>query len=186
MVLDCDEDATLAVGFDREYSKEELQAGALDGSIVDMLVWHPVEPGDFVYLATGTVHAIGAGCTLLGVQQNGGVTYRFFDYGRPRELHLDQALEVADCGPHDPALRTSVGSETECLVDGPFFRLDRVIGIPDSATLASHQGRCLVLPLKEPITCDGVTIGPGQCALVDRLASAQVSGDGVTMVTSPR
>lgn len=186
LVLECEPDAKLAVGFDREYSKDELRAGALDGSIEQMLVWHPVKPGDFVYLATGTVHAIGAGCTLLEMQQDGGVTYRFYDYGRPRELHLEEALSVADCGTHDPALRTSVGEESQCLVDGPFFRLDRVVGLPDAQTLEAHDGRCLVLPLEQSLDCEGLTVEPGQCALVDGLVGVRFAEGGVAMVTSPR
>ena len=186
LVLDCEPDAKLAVGFDREYSRGALRAGAQDGTIEQMLAWHTVRPGDFVYLAAGTVHAIGPGCTLLEMQQNGGVTYRFYDYGRPRELHLEEALSVADCGPHAPALRRHVSGESECLVDGPFFRLDRVVGRPDAATLAAHDGHCLVLPLEQALESDGLTVVPGQCALADNLAAAELSGSGIALVASPR
>ena len=61
LVLDCEEGASLAVGFEREFPADALRQAALDGSIEAMLRWHPVTPGDFVYLPAGTVHAIGGG-----------------------------------------------------------------------------------------------------------------------------
>ena len=57
-------------------------------------------PGDTFFIPAGTVHAIGAGLTLCEIQQHSDVTYRLYDYGRPRELHLDQALAVSHLGPH--------------------------------------------------------------------------------------
>ena len=51
--------------------------------------------GDFVFVPSGTIHAIGAGISLLEFQQNSDVTYRLYDYGRPRELHLDDGVAVA-------------------------------------------------------------------------------------------
>ena len=175
----------LGVGFTQEFSQEELRRGAEDGSIEQMLAWHAVSPGDFLYLPTGTVHAIGAGCTLVELQQNRGVTYRFYDYGRPRELHLDEALAVADCGPHDPALRRSVSEASECLVDGPFFRLDRVVGFASDEQRGAHAGPCMVLPLEEAVELDGLVVAPGQCAVSDGIGTLE-AGTSPVLVCSPR
>ncbi len=57
-------------------------------------------PGDTFFIPAGTVHAIGAGLSLCEIQQHSDVTYRLYDYGRPRELHLDHALAVSHRGPH--------------------------------------------------------------------------------------
>ena len=54
--------------------------------------WHPARAGDFFYIPAGTVHAIGPGLSLVEVQQNSDTTFRLYDYGRPRELHLERAL----------------------------------------------------------------------------------------------
>lgn len=186
LVLECDPGASLAVGFRKQYSVDELRQGALDGSIEQMLVWHPVAPGDFVYLPAGTVHAIGAGCTLVELQQNCGITYRFYDYGRPRELHLEEALAHAERGPHDPALRTSAGHATACLVDGPFFRLDRIVGAIDGESARAHPSRCLVLPLAGSVECDAEALPAGSCAMVGSLGEVSASEDAVTLVCSPR
>ena len=80
------------VGFHHDLGKAALRAAALDGSIEQLLHWYPVAPGDFFMIPANTVHAIGAGVSLIEVQQNSDITYRLYDYGRPRELHLDQAI----------------------------------------------------------------------------------------------
>ena len=62
-----------------------------------------MQAGDFFYIPANTVHAIGGGCSIIEIQQNSDITYRLYDYGRPRELHLDAGIAVANGGPHDPA-----------------------------------------------------------------------------------
>ena len=89
LVIDAEPGATLGIGFDRELSADEMRAAARDGSIEGLMTWHEVEAGDFFYIPAGTVHAIGPGVSLIEVQQNCDITYRLYDYGRPRELHLE-------------------------------------------------------------------------------------------------
>ena len=64
--------------------------------------WKPVSAGDY-YIPAGTVHAIDAGITLVEVQQFADITYRLFDYGRPRELHLDDGIVVSVATPYRDA-----------------------------------------------------------------------------------
>jgi len=186
LVLDAAPGATLAVGFDREYSVAELREGARDGSIEHMLAWHPVSEGDFVYLPAGTVHAIGAGCTLVELQQNCGITYRFYDYGRPRELHLEDALAVADRGSHDAALRRRAGKLSECLVDGPHFRLDRIVGAVTPELQRAHGGPCLLLPLAGEVALDGVALAPGSCTMATGLDGLEMEAGALALACSPR
>src|SRR3546814_17607182 len=77
-----------------------MRTAALDGSIEGLMAWHEVSPGDFFYIPANTVHAIGAGVSLIEVQQNSDITYRLFDYGRPRELHLEEGIGVAKGEPY--------------------------------------------------------------------------------------
>jgi len=66
-------------------------------SVNDLMQFYPVHRGDFIIVPAGTIHAIGAGVTLLEVQQASGITYRLWDWGRPgRELHLDKGLQVSN------------------------------------------------------------------------------------------
>ncbi len=87
--------ARIGIGFRESITKERLREAALSGEIEGLLNWLEVQAGDAFFLPAGTVHAIGGGLALCEVQQNSDVTYRLYDYGRPRELHLDKAMEVA-------------------------------------------------------------------------------------------
>lgn len=91
--------AKVAAGFREPISAETLRDGALSGTIEAMLNWVMVRPGDTLFIPAGTVHAIGAGLSLCEIQQHSDITYRIFDYGRPRQLHLEKAMEVSSLGP---------------------------------------------------------------------------------------
>jgi mannose-6-phosphate isomerase len=184
LVLDAEPDATLAIGFTREVTPAEIAAAAQDGTIEDLLVWHPARAGDLFYLPAGTVHAIGPGLALVEVQQTSETTFRLYDYGRPRELHLERALAVASGSPYGAQHKRSV-ADGQVLVDGPHFRLDRVEGAPDAATLAAYPGALLALPLKGEVAArDGsAKAGAGECLVAEGLASLDFSAAGVTLLT---
>jgi mannose-6-phosphate isomerase len=186
LVLTAEPGAKLAVGFRERVSPERMRAAALDGAIENLLEWREVKPGDFIYLSAGTVHAIGAGLSLIEVQQNSDITYRLYDYGRPRELHLDAAIAVADGGPHDPHLRRHVPDSGDVsLVDGPHFRLDRLDGAPDAATRARYGDRpLLVIPVDAPVTLAGEAVARGGCGLADNLAAIDF-GAGKALIAQP-
>jgi len=95
VVLAAEPDSTIALGMKHPVTREELRAAALDGSIEALVDWRPVKAGDVIYSPAGTIHAIGAGLTIIEVQQNLDLTYRLYDYGRPRELHLDAGVAVS-------------------------------------------------------------------------------------------
>jgi mannose-6-phosphate isomerase len=99
-VLAAEPGAKVAAGFHAPISEERLRSASLSGEIEDLLEWHDARPGDTFFLPAGVVHAIGPGLTLCEVQQYSDVTYRLYDYGRPRELHLDQGVAVSRRGPH--------------------------------------------------------------------------------------
>ncbi len=99
-ILRAEPGAALALGFRQPLTREQARQAALSGEIEQLLRWIPVAPGDTFFTAPGTVHAIGAGIVLCEIQQNTDITYRLYDYGRPRQLHLDKALDVATLAPH--------------------------------------------------------------------------------------
>ena len=100
-ILAAEPGARIAAGFREPLTPEQVRAAAVSGEIEGLLQWFGARPGDTFFIPAGTVHAIGAGLALCEIQQNSDVTYRLFDYGRPRELHLDHALAVSRLGPHD-------------------------------------------------------------------------------------
>lgn len=123
-ILDAEPGSTIALGPTRDLSGDELRSSALDGSIEGLLDWRPVRAGDFYFVPAGTIHAIGGGLSLIEFQQNTDATYRLYDYGRPRELHVDDAVSVANLAPYPEALMQHVShDEQQLLVNGPQFRL---------------------------------------------------------------
>jgi mannose-6-phosphate isomerase len=94
-VLRAEPGAQVAIGFREPISLEQLREDALSGDIEKRLRWLDARAGDTFFVPAGTVHAIGAGVVLCEIQQHSDVTYRLYDYGRDRELHLEKALAVA-------------------------------------------------------------------------------------------
>jgi mannose-6-phosphate isomerase len=99
-ILEAEPGAEIALGFRRPVSREQLAESARTREIEQLLNWMPVKAGETYFAPAHTVHAIGAGIVLCEIQQNSDVTYRLWDYGRPRDLHLEQASRIADLGVH--------------------------------------------------------------------------------------
>ena len=185
LVIDAEPGATLGIGFDAPLSSAEMRTAALDGSIERLMTWHPVEAGDFFYIPAGTVHAIGPGVSLIEVQQNCDITYRLFDYGRPRELHLDRAVEVARGEPYAEGQSSKVPENGErWLAEGAYFRLLRSHG--DVQAKAAFGDRpLLVLPLDRSVEIAGETIAPGGCALAGTIAEVDFHPAGRALLAQP-
>lgn len=185
LVLDAEPGATLAIGFKQAITPEAIRGAALEGSLEDTLEWHPVKAGDFFYLPAGTVHAIGPGLTLVEVQQNSDITYRLFDYGRPRELHLEQGIAVAKREPYPGSYRRKVKpEESVTLVDGPFFRFSQCFGAPGAGVRGTHAGAVLVLPLVGNVEIAGQVVSAGECALASSVADVKFANAERTLLVS--
>ncbi|BDI60217.1 class I mannose-6-phosphate isomerase [Qipengyuania nanhaisediminis] len=191
LVLDAEPEARLAIGFERAMSTGEIAAAARDGAIEQCLAWHQARAGDVFFLPPGTVHAIGPGLSLVEVQQASDTTFRLYDYGRDRALHLDRALAVADPGPYPSAHRGSVASRGQVLVDTPHFRIDRIEGAPDAQTLEDYDTALLALPLEGMLGGKGSGPGgtprfsAGGCVWAPRLATLDFSAAQVTLLVRP-
>ena len=104
-VLDAADDAELIYGFKEKISKDEFRSSIENGTLLDKLNSVKVKKGDLFFIEAGTVHAIGRGALIAEIQQNSNCTYRVYDYGRvgadgkPRELHIDKAVDVAKTEP---------------------------------------------------------------------------------------
>lgn len=93
--LDAAEGASVALGLAEGTTPEQVRAAIADETLEKYLQWLPVEKGDMIYVDAGTVHAIGPGSVLLETQQSSDLTYRMYDYGRGRELHVDKSMQAA-------------------------------------------------------------------------------------------
>jgi mannose-6-phosphate isomerase len=98
-VIDAQPGAYVIHGFSRPVTPDEVRAGLADGSIVNLLRKVPLQAGETFLVPAGTVHAIGGGLLLGEIQENSDTTYRLYDWGRPRELHIDKSLAVMQPGP---------------------------------------------------------------------------------------
>jgi mannose-6-phosphate isomerase len=186
LVVHAGPDAVLGVGFAQDIDAQTMRAAALDGSIENLLVWHKVRAGDFFYIPANTVHAIGPDVALIEVQQNSDITYRLYDYGRPRQLHLEQGMAVASGAPYPTHLHWHVPETGSVnLVDGPHFRLDRVTGKPATRMAARYTGPVLVIPLAGEVTVAGATVAPGQCALGQQLSDIGIAAHGQALLAAP-
>ena len=101
-IADCDEGAEIIYGFKHEISKEEFRRRIDENTLLDIVNRVPVHKGDVFFIESGTLHAIGKGILIAEIQQNSNTTYRVYDYGRvgsdgkPRELHVEKALDVTE------------------------------------------------------------------------------------------
>jgi len=170
-VLDADRDATIGLGLRYEVSGDQLRAAALDGSIEQLVDRRLVLAGDFFFVPAGTIHAIGGGISLIEIQQNLDLTYRLYDYGRPRELHLDEGLAVAEPGPWSP-----VPAEGPILADGGAFRVERW------TRGGRLNGPAVVVPLAGAGTIDGEALATGACWNVE--GEAEIAGEGIDLLAA--
>lgn len=90
--------AQVAVGLQYPLSSVELRTAIADGSIVNIVRWNEVRKGDVIFVPAGTIHAIGADIVLAEIQQRSDATFRLFDYGRQRDLHIENAVAAAKAG----------------------------------------------------------------------------------------
>lgn len=107
-VVDCDEGASLLYGFKDNITKEEFKKRIEENTLLEVTNSVEVHKGDVFFIKSGTLHAIGKGIVIAEIQQNSNTTYRIYDYGRvgadgkPRQLHVEKAMEVTDLFPAPP------------------------------------------------------------------------------------
>ena len=87
--------AQVALGLKQQKTSQQLRKAIDDGSIADLVAWQTVSAGQVVFVPAGTIHAIGADLVIAEIQQRSDTTFRLFDYGRKRELHVERAVAVA-------------------------------------------------------------------------------------------
>jgi mannose-6-phosphate isomerase len=172
LILAAGDDAELGIGTVREASSADVIAAARDGTIVDLLDWRKPAVGDFIYNPAGTIHALGPGLTVLEIQEAADLTYRLFDYDRPRELHLDEALDVIEGRPHLHRLDTNVGEESLLLVAGPHFGVAWCVHEPPVLPQGMRDVHLL------PIDAAVGEIGPGECGLIDEQEARRLRSTG--------
>jgi mannose-6-phosphate isomerase len=142
-----------------------------------LLIFEPVQTGDVIYMAAGTVHALGKGALVYEIQQSSDTTYRLYDWGRlgldgrPRELHIDKGIAISNLTPPPNILhRADEESPQAMLIRGPYFTTE--LYQPKNANVtAATNGRFHALTCIEEqveVVAQGthVTLNTGQSALI--------------------
>jgi mannose-6-phosphate isomerase len=174
-VLEAEPGAAVALGLKPGVDAAAVKAAVTDGAngnMEELMEWVPVSVGDMLFVDAGTVHAIGPGVVLLETQQTSDVTYRLYDYGRPRELHLEKGLQVMKP-------KTAAGKVAPRLMDGftrlieqKYFVVDRFdFGEVTEASVSFDGPGCLVgLAGRTVVSTAGgeAVLNPGQAVVVPK------------------
>ncbi len=118
--------AQVAAGLKAGVTMETVRAGIEGGTLEESLKLLPVHAGDMIYVDAGTVHAIWPGSVLLETQQNCDLTYRMYDYGRGRALHIEKSLEAARLKTKAGKVMPRILADRTVLVESEYFCVERI------------------------------------------------------------
>lgn len=124
--LDAEPGAQVACGLKPGVTLGEVREGIESGTLEESLNLVTVFAGDLIFVDAGTVHAIWPGSVLLEVQQNCDITYRLYDYGRPRELHIEKGLEATQLSTHAGKIKPEKLIDRTVLIDSDYFVIERI------------------------------------------------------------
>lgn len=200
-VVAAEKDAYLYLGLKRPATKEELEAAIRENRVEELLNKVPVHAGESWYIPAGTLHAIGPGCLIYEVQESSNLTYRVYDYGRldaqgrPRALHIADALAVATLA---PVSTTPPGAEegprqgpvhSRTVVRCPYFSLWELRLDGESHLAAPREGFLHLLCLEGRCTlCQGkerLTLAAGGGAFLRSGEAAALAGKAVLLAVAP-
>jgi mannose-6-phosphate isomerase len=135
-VFHADEGAQVGLGLKPGTTRDDFRRAIAETRAESLLNWIDLHPGELIYVDAGTVHAIGPGSILVETQQNSDTTFRLYDYGRPRPLHVEEGLAATKEQTH----AGKVPAQGSVLIESPCFRIDKV-SLRRSDTFASALGR---------------------------------------------
>ncbi|MEN6384213.1 MAG: type I phosphomannose isomerase catalytic subunit [Phycisphaerales bacterium] len=147
-IIDAEKGACIYKGLKKGTTREQFEKSILDGTCANLLNKIPVKPGECHFLPAGTVHAIGAGLLIAEIQTPSDTTYRVFDWnrlqnGKPRQLHIEQALESIHFGQNPDELTVETKGR---LVDCEYFKVDKITSSANkSIEIASGVMKVLVI-----------------------------------------
>ncbi len=180
-VADAKPGAQIALGLKPGVTCAQLEEAIRRGQAEDLLNWVEIKRGEMIYVAAGTVHAIAAGSILVETQQSSDTTYRLYDYGRPRELHLEQGMaavkertasgKVVATHPNGTGPR-----ERAQMIQAPYFVVDKFkLGEPEAFQAGAGKASVQIL------------VAIGGCGVVESGAGEPVTfacGDAVVVPAS--
>lgn len=186
-VVDCDEDAYLYYGVNREISREEFRERIESGTVLEVLNKVPVKKGDCFFIESGTIHAIAEGLLVAEIQQNSNLTYRVYDYGRvdsngnPRELHIEKAIKVSEL---TPPTRAYGQPESDRLAECKYFTCDRLQVSGEATVTVDGESFKSILCLSGNATVGGVDVKAGESIfLAADMGEVKIEGNAEFIVS---
>jgi mannose-6-phosphate isomerase len=153
-VLWAEPGAELALGFRGEISSADVKAAIADGTLEEKLNYLQVKAGDMVFVDAGTVHSIGPGMVILETQEYSDITYRLYDFGRPRELHVDAGLAVTRTSSSAGLVKPVAMEGFTRLVASDYFVVDRYTAKPEGVLLGSSGTMQMLFALGEDVSVE--------------------------------
>jgi mannose-6-phosphate isomerase len=169
--LDAKPGAEVALGIKPGIPTEEVRTAIEQSRLEELLIHVPVEKGDMIFVDAGTVHAIGPGAVLLETQQTSDLTYRMYDYGRPRELHLEKSFEAMRLVTGSGKIAPKNVNGYSILINQKYFRVERWKEAMPSAENAAADVVQLVFVAEGKLRIEGdgfepFSLGPRQLAVI--------------------
>ena len=190
-VVDCEPNSYLYYGFNRVIDKKEFARRIEDNTLTEVLNKVEVKKGDCFFIASGTIHAIGAGILIAEIQQNSNTTYRVSDYGRlgadglPRELHVDKALDVTILAPPSAAygeIKTENGEAA--LASCKYFTVNKLEISGEKTINVDETSFVSLLCLSGNVEFEDISLKAGECAFIPAGAGEiTLSGEGEVIVS---
>jgi mannose-6-phosphate isomerase len=184
--------AELFVGLQKAMTRDQFEEALRSGTIAEHVYAVPIKADETMFLPAGRLHAVGPRNLLVEIQQNSDTTYRVFDWnrvdhdGKPRQLHVDQALQCIDFNDVEPKLSEPKG---ELLVRHELFEIQKW-KLDSSREIAPLGQFAIVCCLTGSIQCANIGLAPGEFLLVpaqlpDRRIEPVKEGTSVLRVTIP-
>lgn len=178
-ILSATPDAKIGLGLKRRLTAAQLRDAIEDGSISDLVQWHGVQKDDTIFVPPGTIHAIGAGLVVAEIQQRSDTTFRLFDYGRDRELHVEHGVAVANAGPVGPRFGpTRINEARTLLVASPHFVLERINLSANSSWEMRAERETWLLVIEGYARIDLLNTFVGETTFLDADRAAIKAGSG--------
>jgi mannose-6-phosphate isomerase len=163
----------VALGFVPGTTREQVRQAIAESRLEALMNWININPGELIYVDAGTVHAIGPGAVLLETQQNCDTTYRLYDYGRGRELHVEQGLGALKEKTHAGKVSRMSANGIVNLVSAPPFTVDKMV-IKEPRDFSAHGPKfsaqvMVALDGCGVVEADGmlpVTLAKGECLVL--------------------
>ena len=184
-IVEAKKGSGIYLGFNKDTTKEEVEQRIRDNTLVEILNFIEVKPGDCYFVKSGTVHAVGGGITLFEVQQNSALTFRLYDWGKlgmdgkPRELHIKESLDVLNYKKFEPTKfsRPLLG---ECA----YFSTSEHL-VAEKAEITANMGSFISLTFIEGSgKLNDITYKKGDTFFIPDGKSAEIKGDGKYLLTT--